>query len=70
MVSRPLESPRTLAYKTESPVNLVGLGLLLKEWTRARIDEPEIGDVDEGIIEGGKDSSDAKDIFTCRAVLA
>lgn len=27
-------------------------------------DEPEIGDVDEGIVEGSEDASDAEDEFT------
>lgn len=27
---------------------------------------PEIGDVDEGVIERGEDAGDAEDVFTCR----
>jgi hypothetical protein len=29
------------------------------------IDEPEIGNMDEGIVEGSKDASYAEDEFTC-----
>ena len=28
------------------------------------LDEPEIGDVDEGVVEGGEDASDAEDELT------
>lgn len=31
----------------------------------SRADEPEIGDVDEGVVEGGEDTSNAEDEFTC-----
>ena len=31
----------------------------------AGTDEPKIGDMDEGIIEGGEDSGDAENEFTC-----
>ena len=34
------------------------------------LDEPEIGDVDEGIVEGGKDTSDAENEFTLADVGA
>lgn len=38
-------------------------------WTCGRIlsraDEPEIGDVDEGVVEGGEDTGNAEDEFTC-----
>ncbi len=27
--------------------------------------EPEIGDMDEGVVEGGKDAGDAENEFTC-----
>lgn len=31
----------------------------------SRADEPEIGDVDEGVVEGGEDTGDAENEFTC-----
>lgn len=31
----------------------------------SRADEPEIGDVDEGVVEGGEDTGNAEDEFTC-----
>lgn len=31
------------------------------------LDEPEIGDVDEGVVEGGEDTGNAKDELTYRA---
>ena len=37
---------------------------------RVCLDEPEIGDVDEGIVEGGEDTSDAENEFTLADVGA
>lgn len=31
--------------------------------------EPEIGDMDEGVVEGGEDTGDAEDEFTCGRAL-
>lgn len=31
----------------------------------SRADEPEIGDVDEGVVEGGEDTGNAEDELTC-----
>lgn len=30
------------------------------------VDEPEIGDVDEGVVEGGEDTGNAENEFTCQ----
>lgn len=33
--------------------------------TVSRADEPEIGDVDEGVVEGGEDTGNAEDELAC-----
>lgn len=64
MVSRPLESPSILASELfllwgNKVYDIRAYDAAISYW----IDEPEIGDVDEGVVEGGKDTGDAKDEF-------
>lgn len=65
MVSRPLESPklatmnRIICILQPQPEPQPG------SLPRSRVDEPQIGDVDEGIVEGGEDTGDTEDQLAC-----
>jgi hypothetical protein len=63
MVSRPLESPRKSAYE---PFHLYCnlCGVFPPPTYYSRVYGPEIGDMDEGIVEGREDSCDSEDEFT------
>ena len=63
MVSRPLESARMLASETQVCPHLIRCSLEA-ELGDPRIDEPEIGNVNEGIVEGGKNTGDTEHNFT------
>ena len=70
MVSRPLESPvsasetKALLFAWGPYGREVRLGFFSCRYVR------EIGDVDEGVVEGGEDTSDAKDELTWRAGIS
>lgn len=50
----------------ETPVTMCAPPLSSIGWRAASaIDEPEIGDVDEGVVEGGEDTSNAENELTC-----
>lgn len=55
MVSRPLESP-TLAREPS-----ITRTLSKDQGGPSSVDEPEIGDVDEGVVERGEDTGNAED---------
>jgi hypothetical protein len=63
MVSRPLESPRKSAYK---PFHIVYSTNTPTYYLR--VYGPEIGNVDEGIVEGCEDTCDTEDEFTWSGV--
>ena len=66
MVSRPLESPRMSAYKARwyFPTTKVQDAERAEKPSGNELNGPEIGDVDEGVVEGGEDAGYAEDIFT------
>lgn len=67
IVSRPLESPRILAYETFRTLLCVWPCLAQRQsgvWSLCYMDEPEIGDMDEGVVEGSEDAGDAEDGLT------
>ena len=66
MVSRPLESPRISAYKARwyFPTPKVQDAERAEKPSGNELNGPEIGDVDEGVVEGGEDAGYAEDIFT------
>jgi hypothetical protein len=63
MVSRPLESPRKSAY---TQVRLFFFPVLSREAVYSRGYGPEIGNVDEGVVERSEYSGYAEDEFTWR----
>lgn len=60
MVSRPLKTGWDVSSCTVNKPDPAD------SMTASKRDEPEISDVDEGVVEGGEDTSNAKNEFACK----
>lgn len=67
IVSRPLESPRMSAHETDCARHEATSETpkMMREHCDMVSNGPEIGDMDEGVVEGSEDTGNAEYIFTC-----